>query len=78
MNTGFISNNFEDRLNQILPKVTSGDFLNSRGLGNEIGFWVFDYPPERELDMRQFLSSTIEPALTKAGTDYSACHRQPV
>jgi hypothetical protein len=66
MNTGFISNNFEDRLNQILPKVTSGDFLNSRGLGNEIGFWVFDYPPERELDMRQFLSSTIEPALTKA------------
>lgn len=61
-----MSVSFEERLNRILPKITSEDFLQSRGLGNEIGFWVFDYPPEREMEMRDFLHSTIEPALVKA------------
>ena len=56
---------FDERLNQILPRLTSRDFLDSKGLGNEIGFWIFDYPPERELDMRSFLSSTVRPALSK-------------
>jgi hypothetical protein len=31
-----------DRLNEILPKITSDDFLSSRGLGNEIAFYIFD------------------------------------
>lgn len=48
---------FEDRPNQILPRITSPDFLGNKGLGNEIGFWVFDYPPERELEMRGFVST---------------------
>lgn len=56
---------FDERLNQILPRVSSRDFLDSKGLGNEIGFWIFDYPPERELDMRSFLHGTVLPALTK-------------
>lgn len=55
----------EDRLNQILSRITSRDFLDSKGLGNEIGFWIFDYPPDRELDVRNFLSGTVLPALTK-------------
>ena len=55
----------EDRLNQILPRITSRDFLDSKGLGNEIGFWIFDYPPEREIDVRDFLSGTVLPALPK-------------
>lgn len=56
---------FDERLNQILPRVTSRDFLDSKGLGNEIGFWVFDYPADRELDMRSFLSGTVLPALAR-------------
>ena len=56
---------FDERLNQILPRITSRDFLDSKGLGNEIGFWIFDYPPDREMDMRDFLSSTVLPALAK-------------
>ena len=56
---------FEDRLNQILPRITSEDFLKNRGLGNEIGFWIFDYPPEREMEMRDFLEKVVEPALTR-------------
>lgn len=55
----------EERLNQIIPRITSQDFLDSKGLGNEIGFWIFDYPPERELDVRDFLNNTIMPALPK-------------
>ena len=55
----------EQRLNQILPKITSKDFLDSKGLGNEIGFWIFDYPPEREMDVREFLIGTVLPALGK-------------
>ena len=55
----------EERLNQILPRVTSRDFLDSKGLGNEIGFWIFDYPPDREMDVRYFLSGTVVPALGK-------------
>jgi len=56
---------FDERLNQILPRLTSKELLNNEGLSNEIGFWVFDYPPEFELEMRSFLSDVIEPALTK-------------
>lgn len=57
---------FEERLNQILPKISSPDFLNSKGLGNEIGFWIFDYPAQRELEMRDFLHHTIFPNLAKS------------
>lgn len=55
----------DERLNQILPRITSRDFLDSKGLGNEIGFWIFDYPPERELDVRDFVAGTVVPALGK-------------
>lgn len=56
---------FEERLNQILPRLTSKELLNNQGLSNEIGIWVFDYPPERELEMRAFMTEVIEPALAK-------------
>jgi len=46
---------FKQRLNRILGRVTSDDFLNGRGLGNEIPFYAFDYPPERELDVREHI-----------------------
>ena len=55
----------DERLNQIIPRITSRDFLDSKGLGNEIGFWIFDYPPEREMDVRDFLNGTVLPALSK-------------
>jgi hypothetical protein len=55
----------DERLNQIIPRIRSRDFLDSKGLGNEIGFWIFDYPPDREIDVREFLSDTILPALPK-------------
>jgi hypothetical protein len=56
---------FEERLNQILPRLTSPELLKNQGLGNEIGFWIFDYPPERELEMRAFRKDVIEPNLAR-------------
>jgi len=60
-----MSQAFEERLNQILPRLTSPELLRNEGLGNEIGFWIFDYPPERELEMRSFLREVIEPSLAR-------------
>jgi hypothetical protein len=60
-----MTSSFEDRLNQILPKITSREFLENQGLGNEIGFWIFDYPAEREMEMREFLQSVLLPVLAK-------------
>ncbi len=56
---------FNERLNNILPKLTSSDLLTNRGLGNEIGFWIFDYPPEEEIAMRAFLHDVVVPSLGK-------------
>lgn len=45
----------QDRLNQIPKKIITEEFLKSQGLGNEIGFWIFDYAPEDELQVREYL-----------------------
>ena len=53
------------RLNDILPKITSTEFLSGKGLGNEIAFYIFDYPPEEEPRIRehiQFLMTHIPKA----------------
>jgi hypothetical protein len=53
-----MSDQLTDRLNRILPKLLSDELLSGSGLGNEIGFYVFDYPAEDELRVRdqiQFL-----------------------
>jgi hypothetical protein len=46
----------QDRLNQIPEKILTEQFLKSQGIGNEIGFWIFDYAPEAELQVREYLS----------------------
>ncbi|HRL98854.1 DUF1788 domain-containing protein [Acidovorax temperans] len=56
---------FEERLNQILPRLVSPDVLSNQGAGGEIGFWIFDYPPEEEMAMRAWLADVIEPGLRK-------------
>ena len=51
-----MSHDFNQRLDQILDRVTSDDFLKGQGLGNEIPFYAFDYPPEQELAVRAHLA----------------------
>lgn len=40
------------RIDEILPKIIEPNFRKNKGLGNEIGFYVFDYEPEYELLVR--------------------------
>ncbi|MDD2966662.1 MAG: DUF1788 domain-containing protein [Desulfovibrionaceae bacterium] len=47
--------NFIERLNMVHERLVSPELLSNAGLGNEIGFYIFDYPPEQELVMRQWL-----------------------
>ena len=49
-----------ERLNQILPTITSETFLRAKGLGNEIAFYIFDYPPEAELQIREHMTFLVE------------------
>lgn len=55
-----MTTDLEERLNQILPKITGEDFLERRGLGNEIAFFIFDYPAEDELRVRQHVKFLLE------------------
>ena len=55
-----MSDPLNDRLNQILPKLVSDEFLSGTGLGNELAFHIFDYPPEHELRVRDFLATLLE------------------
>lgn len=45
------------RLDEILPKIVEPDFRKNKGLGNEIGFYIFDYNPEEELIVRDRVKS---------------------
>jgi hypothetical protein len=63
--TPHLTPRFEERLNHILPRLTSSDVLSNQGAGGEIGFWIFDYPPEQEMAMRAWLADVIEPGLRK-------------
>lgn len=55
-----MSDSLTDRLNQILPKVTSDEFLKGIGIGNEIAFYIFDYPPEEELRVRAHIRFLLD------------------
>jgi len=49
-----------ERLNRILPKLISDEFLSGSGIGNEIAFYIFDYPPENELRVREHVQFLME------------------
>ncbi len=46
---------FKNRLNQLPDRLLSKELLSNSGLGNEIGFYIFDYPPEYEQEMREHI-----------------------
>jgi hypothetical protein len=45
-----------ERLDKILGKIQSPNFLENKGLGNEIGFYIFDYDPGDELLVREHIA----------------------
>ena len=53
----------ESRLNKLEEKIKQPNFKKNKGLGNEVGYYVFDYPAEYELLVRErieYLASKYE------------------
>lgn len=52
----------DERLNQIEDRISEKSFRENKGLGNEVGYYVFDYQPKDELFVRnhiQYLKERI-------------------
>ena len=46
----------QDRLQKIEAKICDKEFLKNKGLGNEVGYYIFDYLPHDELAVRAQVS----------------------
>jgi Domain of unknown function (DUF1788) len=55
-----MSDQLTERLNKILPRLVSEEFMRGSGIGNEIAFYVFDYPPENELLVREHIRFLVD------------------
>lgn len=63
----------QERLNKIPEKVLAPDFLDGKGVGGDINFWVFDYAPESELQVREYLEF-LKGMLAKKHSHLHVCH----
>ncbi len=45
--------NLEQRLDQVEEIIKRPGFRENKGLGNEVGYYIFDYPAEKELLVRE-------------------------
>jgi len=55
-----VDEKLQARLDQIFDKITTTDFVSGKGLGNEIAFYIFDYPPEQEITVRKHIAFMLE------------------
>lgn len=49
----------EKRLNKLEDKIKLPSFRENKGLGNEVGYYVFDYPAQQELLVRERIDYLI-------------------
>lgn len=68
-----MNESLKSRLNQIMDRIQSPELLNNSGLGNEIGFYIFDYPPEEELTVRKHVQFILD-TLAKKKPDLKIAH----
>lgn len=50
---------FQKRLDAIEDKIKSASFREGTGLGNEVSYYVFQYPPDKELDVRNHIEHLV-------------------
>lgn len=43
----------DERLNKAEEMIQKPSFRENKGLGNEVGYYIFDYPAEKELYIRE-------------------------
>lgn len=49
-----------NRLDRLKEKVHDPDFISSKRKANEVNCWVFDYPPEHEMVVRERLADMVK------------------
>lgn len=49
----------ESRLNRLEDKIKLPNFRENKGLGNEVGYYVFDYPADQEMLVRDRINYLI-------------------
>lgn len=59
-----------ERLDEILPILTDSRFRENKGLGNEIGYYIFDYDPEDEMTVREHIKF-LKQKINNDGMDIS-------
>lgn len=45
----------EERLNRIETIIKKDSFRRNKGLGNEVGYYIFDYDPTHEIKVREYV-----------------------
>lgn len=55
-----LSEDLTKRLNAIEDIVSEEEFRQNKGLGNDIGYYIFDYPPSNELEVRDFIKVMVK------------------
>ena len=51
-----VQSNLEDRLQKAESAIRKPSFLENKGLGNEVGYYVFSYDPKDELTVRNWVN----------------------
>ena len=59
----------EERLNRIEDKISEKSFRENKGLGNEVGYYVFDYDPRAELEVRNHIAY-LKDRINNGNKDY--------
>ena len=59
----------EERLDQAEAMIQTTSFRDNKGLGNEVGYYIFDYLPEQELYIRNWVEY-IRQKNESSGDDY--------
>ncbi len=55
----------DEKLGKIEEVISDEDFLKNKGISNEVGYYVFDYPAEKELKVRDYLKTLEKRNKTK-------------
>lgn len=50
----------QQKLDHLYEEIQKEDFLQMRGLGNEVPYFIFDYPPESEMLIRQRVKHMVK------------------
>lgn len=58
-------NNLKKRLKDLIKRIDSDEFYENKGLANEVPFYIFDYEPKKELEMRDFIKNELIPKFSE-------------